>query len=145
MTTGKAVLVYAGIVVTYLLGSDLEALLALVVVVALDGLLVAAVARDTGQPAELSLGRFLLRKSAYVGLIALANLLDRGLGTDPPILATTAIWVLIVAEAALCLRHLAVLGVPIPDNVRAAVELLQGRAEEQARARVDDEGRNGTG
>lgn len=136
---GKAVFAYAGVVMTYLLGSNPEALLGLVLIVVVDGLLAIAVSRDSRRPAEVPFGRFVVRKASYVGLIVIANLVDRGLGTDPPILATTAIWILIVAEAATCIRYLGLLGVPVPDNLLAAVELLRGRGQATVAAPVPRE------
>ena len=66
--------------------------------------------------------RGLLRKSGYFAAIALAVLVDRALFQSAPAFRTLVLSYLCVNEALSVLEHLAAIGVPLPAQLKHALE-----------------------
>jgi len=66
--------------------------------------------------------RGLLRKSGYFAAIALAVLVDRALFQSAPAFRTLVLSYLCVNEALSVLEHLAAIGVPLPRQLKHALE-----------------------
>ena len=69
--------------------------------------------------------RGLLRKSGYFAAIALAVLIDRALFQAQPAFRTLVLSYLCVNEALSVLEHLAAIGVPLPPQLKHALEKLR--------------------
>ena len=69
--------------------------------------------------------RGLLRKSGYFAAIALAVLVDRALFQAQPAFRTLVLSYLCVNEALSVLEHLAAIGVPLPAQLKHALEKLR--------------------
>ena len=69
--------------------------------------------------------RGLLRKSGYFAAIALAVLVDRALFQSAPAFRTLVLSYLCVNEALSILEHLAAVGVPLPAQLKHALEKLR--------------------
>ena len=67
----------------------------------------------------------LIRKTGYFAAIALAVLIDRALFQAQPAFRTLVLSYLCVNEALSVLKHLAAIGVPIPAQVKRALEKLR--------------------
>jgi len=69
--------------------------------------------------------RGLLRKSGYFAAIALAVLVDRALFQSAPAFRTLVLSYLCVNEALSVIEHLAAVGVPLPAQLKHALEKLR--------------------
>jgi len=69
--------------------------------------------------------RGLLRKTGYFAAIALAVLVDRALFQSAPAFRTLVLSYLCVNEALSVLEHLAAIGVPLPEQLKRALEKLR--------------------
>ena len=69
--------------------------------------------------------RGLIRKSGYFAAIALAVLIDRALFQSAPAFRTLVLSYLCVNEALSVLEHLAAIGVPLPVQLKRALEKLR--------------------
>jgi len=69
--------------------------------------------------------RGLIRKTGYFGAIALAVLMDRALFQSAPAFRTLVLSYLCVNEALSVLEHLAAIGVPLPAQLKHALEKLR--------------------
>ena len=69
--------------------------------------------------------RGLLRKSGYFAAIALAVLIDRALFQSAPAFRTLVLSYLCVNEALSVLEHLAAIGVPLPAQLKQALEKVR--------------------
>ena len=67
----------------------------------------------------------IIRKTGYFAAIALAVLIDRALFQSAPAFRTLVLSYLCVNEALSVLEHLAAIGVPIPAQLRQALEKLR--------------------
>jgi len=67
----------------------------------------------------------LIRKSGYFAAIALAVLIDRALFQSAPAFRTLVLSYLCVNEALSVLEHLAAIGVPLPAQLKHALEKLR--------------------
>jgi toxin secretion/phage lysis holin len=67
----------------------------------------------------------LIRKTGYFAAIALAVLIDRALFQSAPAFRTLVLSYLCVNEALSVLEHLAAIGVPLPAQLRRALEKLR--------------------
>jgi toxin secretion/phage lysis holin len=67
----------------------------------------------------------LIRKSGYFAAIALAVLVDRALFQSAPAFRTLVLSYLCVNEALSVLEHLAAIGVPLPAQLKHALEKLR--------------------
>jgi len=67
----------------------------------------------------------LLRKTGYFAAIALAVLIDRALFQSAPAFRTLVLSYLCVNEALSVLEHLAAIGVPLPAQIKRALEKLR--------------------
>lgn len=70
-------------------------------------------------------GQGIARKIGIMVLVALAHLLDTGLGMEAPILQTTAIWFYVGNEGLSILENLTEIGVPVPEPIRGALDKLK--------------------
>ena len=98
---------------------------ALVALIALD--VAAGLARAFAEKRLNSsiMRRGLIRKSGYFAAIALAVLVDRALFQSAPAFRTLVLSYLCVNEALSVLEHLAAIGVPLPAQLRRALEKLR--------------------
>jgi toxin secretion/phage lysis holin len=69
--------------------------------------------------------RGLIRKTGYFAAIALAVLIDRALFQSAPAFRTLVLSYLCVNEALSVLEHLAAIGVPLPAQLKHALEKLR--------------------
>ena len=69
--------------------------------------------------------RGLLRKSGYFAAIALAVLVDRALFQAQPAFRTLVLSYLCINEALSVIEHLAAVGVPLPGQLKRALEKLR--------------------
>jgi toxin secretion/phage lysis holin len=69
--------------------------------------------------------RGILRKTGYFAAIALAVLIDRALFQSAPAFRTLVLSYLCVSEALSVLEHLAAIGVPLPAQLKHALEKLR--------------------
>ena len=69
--------------------------------------------------------RGLLRKTGYFAAIALAVLVDRALFQSAPAFRTLVLSYLCVNEALSVIEHLAAVGVPLPAQLKRALEKLR--------------------
>jgi len=76
--------------------------------------------------------RGLLRKSGYFAAIALAVLVDRALFQAQPAFRTLVLSYLCVNEALSVLEHLAAIGVPLPAQLRRALEKLRKDLDDES-------------
>jgi toxin secretion/phage lysis holin len=67
----------------------------------------------------------LIRKTGYFAAIALAVLVDRALFQSAPAFRTLVLSYLCVNEALSVLEHLAAIGVPLPAQLKRALEKLR--------------------
>jgi len=67
----------------------------------------------------------LIRKTGYFAAIALAVLVDRALFQSAPAFRTLVLSYLCVSEALSVLEHLAAIGVPLPAQLKHALEKLR--------------------
>jgi toxin secretion/phage lysis holin len=67
----------------------------------------------------------LIRKSGYFAAIALAVLVDRALFQSAPAFRTLVLSYLCVNEALSVIEHLAAVGVPLPAQLKRALEKLR--------------------
>jgi toxin secretion/phage lysis holin len=67
----------------------------------------------------------LIRKTGYFAAIALAVLVDRALFQSAPAFRTLVLSYLCVNEALSVLEHLAAIGVPLPEQLKRALEKLR--------------------
>jgi toxin secretion/phage lysis holin len=67
----------------------------------------------------------LIRKTGYFAAIALAVLVDRALFQAQPAFRTLVLSYLCVSEALSVLEHLAAIGVPLPAQLKRALEKLR--------------------
>jgi toxin secretion/phage lysis holin len=67
----------------------------------------------------------LIRKTGYFAAIALAVLMDRALFQSAPAFRTLVLSYLCVNEALSVLEHLAAIGVPLPAQLKHALEKLR--------------------
>jgi len=121
----KSILASATAVFVSLIGGwDLLAQ-ALVTLIALDisgGLIQAFYERRLNSSV---MRRGLLRKTGYFAAIMLAVLIDRALFQSAPAFRTLVLSYLCVNEALSVLEHLAAIGVPLPAQLRHALEKLR--------------------
>lgn len=98
---------------------------ALVALIALD--VAAGLARAFAEKRLNSsiMRRGLIRKSGYFAAIALAVLIDRALFQSAPAFRTLVLSYLCVNEALSVLEHLAAIGVPLPRQLKHALEKLR--------------------
>ena len=71
----------------------------------------------------------LLRKSAIVAMVLLGTLLDRAIGTDGMVFQTATACYYIANEGLSVLENVALIGVPVPNVVKKALEVLKERGE----------------
>ena len=76
--------------------------------------------------------RGLLRKSGYFAAIMLAVLVDRAVFQSAPAMRTLVISYLCVNEALSVLEHLAAIGVPLPDQLKRALERVRKELNDNA-------------
>ena len=115
----------AGAFLVWLLGGWDILAQALVLLIALDvagGLVQAFYERKLNSS---MMRKGLIRKSGYFAAVALAVLIDRALFQSAPAFRTLVLSYLCVNEALSVLEHLAAIGVPLPRQLKHALERLR--------------------
>jgi toxin secretion/phage lysis holin len=75
----------------------------------------------------------LIRKTGYFAAIALAVLVDRALFQSAPAFRTLVLSYLCVNEALSVIEHLAAVGVPLPAQLKQALEKLRHEMDDDQR------------
>lgn len=124
-----------GTIVTYLLGGWNVALQTLLIFMAVDyitGLVVAGVfhksAKSKGGALESKAGfQGLCRKGMVLLIVLVATQLDRMSGTD--VIRNAVIIGYIVNETVSIIENAGLMGIPIPDVIKRAIDILKARSE----------------
>lgn len=114
--------------VTALLGGYDLALRTLLICVALDictGILKAIINKDISSRAMRT---GFTTKAGYFVVIILANSLDQAMIQDAPVLRTVAVWFYISVEGVSVLENLAIIGVPVPQQVVSRLQQVKEKA-----------------
>jgi toxin secretion/phage lysis holin len=121
----KSLFAAAGACLVWLLGGWDVLAQALVLLIALDvvGGLIQAFYEKRLNSSIMRKG--LIRKTGYFAAIALAVLVDRALFQAQPAFRTLVLSYLCVNEALSVLEHLAAIGVPLPAQLKHALEKLR--------------------
>lgn len=115
----------AGTALTFLFGSELQALLILTILVVLDYMTGLGNALATGTASsEIGL-RGIVKKATMFAVIVVAHMLDVALDSGRPIMAMAVTWFLIANEGLSILENAAALGVPMPARLRVALEKVR--------------------
>lgn len=127
----SALAVTASLVCAIIGGWDVLAQ-ALVALIALD--VAAGLARAFAEKRLNSsiMRKGLIRKSGYFAAIALAVLIDHALFQAQPAFRTLVLSYLCVNEALSVLEHLAAIGVPLPAQLRRALEKLRKDLDDES-------------
>ncbi len=72
----------------------------------------------------------LAKKAVILAVVLLATLLDRAIGTDSMMFQTAAVCYYIANEGLSILENAALLDVPIPKRLRAALEALRDKGDQ---------------
>lgn len=72
----------------------------------------------------------LAKKAVIMAVVLLATLLDRAIGTDSMMFQTAAVCYYIANEGLSILENAALLDVPIPKRLRAALEALRDKGDQ---------------
>ena len=128
----QAAVALAGTLATYLWGGWDAVLVALVVLACIDyatGFVAAAIRGelDSGIGA-----RGIARKIGMFVVVAAANVLDNTGGIGEPIMRTIACWWYYANEGLSILENAGEIGVPIPEQLRAAIARLRDGGEADA-------------
>ena len=121
----KSLLASAGAFLVWLFGGWDALAQALVLLIGLDvlgGLVQAFYERNLNSSI---MRKGLIRKTGYFAAIALAVLMDRALFQSAPAFRTLVLSYLCVNEALSVLEHLAAIGVPLPAQLKHALEKLR--------------------
>jgi len=121
----KSLLASAGAFLVWLFGGWDALAQALVLLIGLDvlgGLVQAFYERNLNSSI---MRKGLIRKTGYFAAIALAVLMDRALFQSAPAFRTLVLSYLCVNEALSVLEHLAAIGVPLPAQLKRALEKLR--------------------
>lgn len=79
-----------------------------------------------GKRLDSQLGsRGIIKKVGYFALVALAHLIDKGMGMSTPVLQTATIWYLVANEGISITENLGEIGVPIPQSLQNALRRLR--------------------
>lgn len=73
----------------------------------------------------------LLRKGAIVAMVLLGTLLDRAIGTDGMVFQTATACYYIANEGLSVLENVALIGVPVPEVIKRALEMLRERGDKK--------------
>jgi len=121
----KSLLASAGAFLVWLFGGWDALAQALVLLIGLDvlgGLVQAFYERNLNSSI---MRKGLIRKTGYFAAIALAVLMDRALFQSAPAFRTLVLSYLCVNEALSVIEHLAAVGVPLPAQLKRALEKLR--------------------
>lgn len=128
----RAAIALIGTVATYLWGGWDSVLTALIVLACIDyatGVAAAAVRQEL----DSSVGaRGIARKVGMFVVVAAANVLDNSGGVGEPIMRTIACWWYCANEGLSILENVGEIGVPIPEQLRAAIARLRDGGEADA-------------
>lgn len=127
----------AGSVVANLLGGWTEDLTTLLIFMGVDylmGLLIAAVWKKSGKSESGTLNSFsawrgLCRKGVSLAVILVAYRLDITLGVN--YIRTAVIIAFIANESISIIENLGIMGIPLPDVVKKAIDVLKNKAEQE--------------
>ena len=73
----------------------------------------------------------LLRKGAIVAMVLLGTLLDRAIGTDGMVFQTATACYYIANEGLSVLENVALIGVPVPEVIKRALEAMRSKGDAQ--------------
>ena len=112
--------------------SDMQTLLIFMGIDIVMGLLIAgfwkkSTKSETGTVNSTSMAKGLIRKGVYLLIILLAYRLDKSLGTD--YIRTAVIIAFIVNESISIIENAGIMGVPIPNVITKAIEVLKQKSE----------------
>ena len=133
------VLAAAGTAATFLLGAwtlPFQVLVAFIVLDYIGGVTESVVGDDFDWQVGF---KGVLKKLCLLAAVAFAHLLDGVLGLPEPFLRTLTVWLLVANEGGSIVQHLAALGVPVPEQVAAAVEVLKSRSRQASPGAEDKE------
>lgn len=119
-----------GTVLTYLFGGWSALLGILLAFVALDYITGVLAAGSKGKLSSAVGMRGIAKKIGIFVLVAIAHLVDRALG-DGTLIRDAAIFFYLANELLSIIENAGALGVPIPDILLRAVEILKGKADPQ--------------
>lgn len=111
-----------GGVITYLFGSETDALLILTVLMVLDYITGLSVALSNGSANSSTGFRGVARKVLMLAVIIVAHFVDVALDAGRPVMAMATTWFFIANESLSVIENAAALGVPVPARLRAALE-----------------------
>jgi toxin secretion/phage lysis holin len=112
--------------------SDMQTLIILMGIDIIMGLLIAALWKKsekstTGTLNSFSMAKGLVRKGVYLLIILVAYRLDKSLGTE--YIRTAAIIAFIANELISIVENAGIMGVPIPNVITKAIEVLKQKSE----------------
>lgn len=128
-TAVKAAVAAIGTSVTYIIGGWDTTMTILVFAVVIDyasGVLRAAAEGSLNSRIGL---KGIVKKIGFFLLVATANLADQALGTSEPVIRTATSFFLVANELLSVTENLGAAGVPIPDVLRRAIELLREKSD----------------
>ena len=73
--------------------------------------------------------RGIAKKAGVMVVIAMAHLLDQAVGIEAPVLQTAVTWFYLGNEGLSILENLGLIGVPIPEPIRASLSRLKAEAD----------------
>lgn len=121
----------------------LSALAALMVVDYVTGCVVAFMGKspntDSGgwRSHESFIG--LLRKTAIIGVVLLATVLDSAIGTESAVFQTAAAGYYVANEGLSILENVVLMGVPVPAVIKKALEALKNKSDGENEESKGDE------
>ena len=124
----QTVVAVLGSWLTYLFGGWSALLGILLAFVAIDYITGILAAGSKGELSSTIGMRGIAKKICIFVLVAIAHLVDRALG-DGTLIRDAAIFFYIANELLSIIENAGVLGVPIPDILLRAVEILKGKAD----------------
>jgi toxin secretion/phage lysis holin len=119
-----------GTVLTYLFGGWSAVIGILIAFVVLDYITGVLAAGSKGKLSSAVGMRGIAKKIGIFVLVAIAHLVDRALG-DGTLIRDAAIFFYLANELLSIIENAGALGVPIPDILLRAVEILKGKADPQ--------------
>ena len=72
----------------------------------------------------------LLKKAVIMGMVLLATLLDRALGTGSTVFQTAAVFYYLANEGLSIIENAALMGVPFPPKVKATLEAMKAKGDD---------------
>lgn len=120
-----------GTVLTYLFGGWSAAIGILIAFVVLDYITGVLAAGSKGKLSSAVGMRGIAKKIGIFVLVAIAHLVDRALG-DGTLIRDAAIFFYLANELLSIIENVGVIGVPIPEVLKKAVDILRGKSDPQS-------------